>query len=310
MQIDSTKSYDQSGPKLLGPPDLLVSAVPELSQVLTSDAQSNAQCQTVAGLSYSLEGTSSSLPCLLHENLLLFDPGALANKSRAKRLEMLLQQADSAGWLNCDAATAIELLGDAILDDLRAKVANGATLAERLLLAVGGRTEPLLNALDDLGTKEFVHECSSVQLAALVLSQLGPATLSRLEVTLEEEGLRPPKRRWNSSEARDFVDNINFPPEFATSPETRRESEEVVSGPIALPELHDFQVEVVNGLRVLLESGTGRRRAVVSLPTGGGKTRVTVQAAIDLILTREDRTRIVLWIAQTGELCEQGSSSI
>src|SRR5208283_5387793 len=48
-----------------------------------------------------------------------------------------------------------------------------------------------------------------------------------------------------------------------------------------------------------------RRRAVVSLPTGGGKTLVTVEAAVLLVLKPAKLYRSVIWVAQTDELCEQ-----
>jgi superfamily II DNA or RNA helicase len=121
---------------------------------------------------------------------------------------------------------------------------------------------------------------------------------------LEAEGLKPPAR-WRTSEARAFVASIGFPEEYAASTEGRREPEEMISGPIDLPPLHDFQEEVLAGIRALLALGTGRRRAVISLPTGGGKTRVTVEAAVSLVLKPEGERRSVLWIAQTDELCEQ-----
>ena len=76
-----------------------------------------------------------------------------------------------------------------------------------------------------------------------------------------------------------------------------------------MPPLHDYQEEVIDGLQQLIHSGTGRRRAVVSLPTGGGKTRVTVQAAVDLVLKLKSVNRSVLWVAQTDELCEQAVQS-
>jgi superfamily II DNA or RNA helicase len=43
----------------------------------------------------------------------------------------------------------------------------------------------------------------------------------------------------------------------------------------------------------------------VSLPTGGGKTRVTVEASVRLVLAPEGDRRSVIWVAQTDELCEQ-----
>ena len=58
-----------------------------------------------------------------------------------------------------------------------------------------------------------------------------------------------------------------------------------------------------------LQAGAAFTMQVVSLPTGGGKTRVTVQAAVDLILKPEGCARTVLWVAQTDELCEQAVQS-
>jgi superfamily II DNA or RNA helicase len=120
--------------------------------------------------------------------------------------------------------------------------------------------------------------------------------------------LKPPSR-WNTVEARSFVASIGFPEEFAASPVTRREAEEYISGPIELPPLHDFQQDVLEGIRHLVASSTKRRRAVVSLPTGGGKTRVTVEGAVLLVLKPEGDSRTVLWVAQTDELCEQAVQS-
>jgi superfamily II DNA or RNA helicase len=183
-------------------------------------------------------------------------------------------------------------------------VVRGPTLAERLLRAVGERREPLLEALGALKDLAFIQQCAPLKLAELALAQLGPATLTTLKDTLSAEGLNPPAR-WNTSEARAFVASIGFPAEFASAPETRREAEETISGPIDLPPLHDFQEEVMQGLQALFAGGSKRRRAVVSLPTGGGKTRVTVEASIRLVLAPERDSRSVIWVAQTDELCEQ-----
>ncbi|MDW8479122.1 MAG: DEAD/DEAH box helicase [Xanthomonadales bacterium] len=76
-----------------------------------------------------------------------------------------------------------------------------------------------------------------------------------------------------------------------------------------MPKLHDFQREVIEGLSDLQRQGRGRRRAVVSLPTGAGKTRAVAEAAVQLVLApdaRPDgRAPLVLWVAQAEELCEQ-----
>lgn len=222
-----------------------------------------------------------------------------------ERLRRLVSEIAASGWLDGSPADALQRLGDAHVDERRALVAQGATMAERLLRAVGHRVEPLFDALGQpLRDMDFVRQCMPQQIAELVLAQFGPTALTAWRDTLEDEGLQPPTR-WNTAAALVFVTSIGFPAEFASSAEARREPEELVSGPIDLPPLHDFQQEVFDGLGALLASGTKRRRAVISLPTGGGKTRVTVEAAVRLVLAPEGVTRSVLWIAQTDELCEQ-----
>jgi DNA repair protein RadD len=68
-----------------------------------------------------------------------------------------------------------------------------------------------------------------------------------------------------------------------------------------LPALHDFQVEVYEQIKMLLAARTGS--AMLSLPTGAGKTRVTVEAICDHIAGRASGLRdVVLWIAQSEEL--------
>ena len=64
--------------------------------------------------------------------------------------------------------------------------------------------------------------------------------------------------------------DLGFPPEFAGFPNEDRDRI-CRPGRKVLPELHDYQLEVVDGIRHMLEQGYGR--AFVSLPTGAGKTR-------------------------------------
>ncbi len=290
---------------IAGPPERLTDVVPELGDVLRADVRETARCQRVTQLRLRIADTVQSAPCLMWNGTLLLDAEQMVPFSRAERLGRLLAEVAASGWLDGSPAVALQRLGDAGVDERRAHVAHGATLAERLLRAAGTRVEPLLDALGPpLRDMDFVRQCMPQQLAELVLSQLGPAVLTALRDTLQAEGLQPPAR-WNTSAALAFAAAIGFPPEFASAAEVRRESEELISGPIELPPLHDFQQEVFEGLGSLLASGTQRRRAVISLPTGGGKTRVTVEAAVRLVLAPEGATRSVLWIAQTDELCEQ-----
>lgn len=290
---------------IAGPPERLTDVVPDLGDVLQADVREAARCQRVTELRLRIADIAGSAPCLMWHGALLLDTEQLAPLSRAERLRLLLAEISASGWLDGSPEDALARLGDAGVDERRAHVAQGATLAERFLRAVGSRIEPLLDALGQpLRDMDFVRHCTPYQLAELVLAQLGPAALTALRDTLQAEGLQPPPR-WNTAAALTFVAAIGFPPEFASSAEGRREPEELISGPIELPPLHDFQQEVFEGLRALLASGTRRRRAVISLPTGGGKTRVTVEAAVRLVLAPEGATRSVLWIAQTDELCEQ-----
>jgi superfamily II DNA or RNA helicase len=290
--------------KEAGPADLLISVIPELTEVLRSEIMDTARCQPVTGLMLTIAEVCEAVPCIMWENVLMLDAEQLALLSRAERLKRLVNEVAAAGWLRCEPAEALKRLGDEGVDRRRADVARGATLAERLLLAVGGHEEPLQSALGDLAGRSFVQQLTPLRLAELTIAQLGPATLTVLKDTLAEEGLKPPPR-WNTVEGRAFVASIGFPDEFASAPESRREAEEFISGPIALPTLHDFQDEVLKGIRELVASGTTRRRAVVSLPTGGGKTRVTVEAAVLLVLKPEGQRRSIVWVAQTDELCEQ-----
>lgn len=290
--------------EVTGPAGLLVASHPELTDVLQDEWQATARCQSVAGLKLVVAGDASPVPCLKWENTLLLDAAQLAKLSRAERLQRLLAETAAAGWLQCDTTEALRVLGNAKVDERRAYVAQGSSLPERLLRAAGDRPEPLRQALGGVGGLRFLQDLEPPRLAELVLAQLGPATLAALKEALTQEGLKPPAR-WNTAEARAFIASIGFPEEFAASAEARRETEEFISGPIELPPLHDFQCEVREGIRELIASVTTRRRAVVSLPTGGGKTRVGVEAAVLYVLKPEGSRRSVLWIAQTDELCEQ-----
>ncbi len=69
-----------------------------------------------------------------------------------------------------------------------------------------------------------------------------------------------------------------------------------------LPPLHDFQVEVYHAMRRLLRRGQGNA-AMLSLPTGAGKTRVAVEAICDHLAEDSHTSRnIVIWISTSTEL--------
>lgn len=49
---------------------------------------------------------------------------------------------------------------------------------------------------------------------------------------------------------------------------------------------------------------------MVTLPTGGGKTRVAVESFIDWMQPRFSEGKYLIWIAQSEELCEQAIACI
>jgi superfamily II DNA or RNA helicase len=297
LKVEPVWKERRDGPALLG------SVVPEIMDVLTPAAKESARCISVISLGMKIEDSSEPVPCLFWNEGLLLDIEQLQNLSRAEKLATLLHALDGSGWLDRPVEDALSHLADSKVEERRNAVSRGKDLAERLLLAVG-RKEALLTGLGTVGALEWVLEREPLEIARLALASFGPATLMTYQNALEQEGLQPPSR-WGTTEARDFVTAIGFPVEFASSPAARREPEEIITGPIHLPPLHDFQEQVFAGIEQLLANGEPRRRAVISLPTGGGKTRVTVEAAVCLVLKQETDRRSVLWIAQTDELCEQ-----
>ncbi len=282
----------------------LITVFPELGSVLHDDFRGTASCQSVSKLELCLDGQGEPVACLFWKDTLLVDREQLSSKPRSEMLRLLLAEVAGAGWLNQEPHTAFKKLWDDQVEGQRCKVRECLTLPERLFEAVGRDRDRLLEVLGGLRGMAFLEGLTGEQVADVVLALFGTATLSKLHAALDANGLKPPGR-WSSDEGRAFVESIGFGPEFAASSTARRDAEEFISGPIKLPPLHDYQGDVYEGLRVIISNGSGRRRGVVSLPTGGGKTRVVVQASVELILNCETGNRTVLWVAQTDELCEQ-----
>ena len=119
---------------------------------------------------------------------------------------------------------------------------------------------------------------------------------------------RNPPKQWDGSEqAVDFVRSLGFSPEWAGDRKKRREPYLEVEGPYLLPELHDYQKAVVTKVRGMLRNGRldgAKRRGLISLPTGSGKTRVAVQAIVQA-MCHDDFKGGILWVADRDELCEQ-----
>lgn len=107
--------------------------------------------------------------------------------------------------------------------------------------------------------------------------------------------------RW----AEAFCELAGLPSALALSSRDRLPEDEDVIPAEALPPLHDFQLEVYDALREMLGRSAGKT-ALLSLPTGAGKTRVAVESVCDHFAEAsgigKDKRNVVLWISVSSEL--------
>lgn len=114
-------------------------------------------------------------------------------------------------------------------------------------------------------------------------------------------------RSWHPGKSwpKHFVRTLHLPIALAGVAGMKNEPESLEVEPFRpLPELEDFQVELHAGILEVLERGTGANRAILSLPTGAGKTRTATEALTEWC-RRAPKPNSILWIAQSEELCEQ-----
>ncbi len=264
----------------------------------------------VAGLALRVGGTPVKKHCILDAGELLLDRDQFDGLPWKTQIQALIDEAVTAKWFSGDAAAALDQLLSHGVFGLRASVAEGHDLPDRLLRAVRNNPKQLLDSFDE-GTRSAISKLVASdgrRLAELALHVHGPATLSHLSAALKDNGLQPPGR-WGTQDARDFVAALGFPPEFSISPSQKRPSELSLSGPMPLGELHAYQEEIIDALAPIIASRGARARTKVSLPTGAGKTRVAVEAAVKYVLAADAGDKYVLWVAQTDELCEQAVQS-
>lgn len=73
-----------------------------------------------------------------------------------------------------------------------------------------------------LDVSGLLSKAADLAVAEVFLSRHGPGALRVLADTLRQRGYAPPYR-WGGAAAREFVDSMGFPPEFAGGPTRRRE---------------------------------------------------------------------------------------
>ena len=121
------------------------------------------------------------------------------------------------------------------------------------------------------------------------------------------------EKKWHAGKhwARDFVAELGFPPIFAGIVQPIKVQTIQDVPPLKVPpELAEFQEGLKANMLAVLEQNDVKTRCVVTLPTGGGKTRVAVEAFIDWMQPRFEEGKYLIWIAQSEELCEQAIACI
>ena len=219
-----------------------------------------------------------------------------------ERLNILLDEGERFGILNEPTPESIRAA--------REEVRQHPDDASRLLKAVG--EEELHSRLPGALIEYYSRNgqtFSGHEVAQAAISTYHTGALREYRHALEHLG--PPKRWAGSPSAIKFVTALGFSPEWAGESNARREPFLEVPGPIVLPPLHDYQNIVVNKLRQMLRSSYSifsDRRAMISLPTGSGKTRIAVEGIVSSI-TEDEFIGGVLWVADRDELCEQSVQS-
>ncbi|QCB28203.1 DEAD/DEAH box helicase [Corynebacterium endometrii] len=199
---------------------------------------------------------------------------------------------------------------------LRAQLRAAASDAERISLLFA---DEYLMTLIPAQVFKMMEESSEripsgIELAELCTKMYGPSTLEKLasKSTLPDSIGQPPKRWHGTYAARKWVKELGFSERWAGFKSVAPASpSEFVEGPAKPPQFHDYQQLVSDKLREMIR-GTEKKRGLITLPTGAGKTRVAVQSIVESITAgefdSEDGTPFdgtLLWIVSNEELCEQ-----
>lgn len=104
------------------------------------------------------------------------------------------------------------------------------------------------------------------------------------------------------------LSDLGFSPNFISTRAPKSPVREEAMGPVVLNPLHDYQDAAAKAVCEMLSAPAGKNRGLMQLPTGAGKTRVAVESLIRNVkrLAEEGQKKhLILWIAQSEELCEQ-----
>ncbi|MFJ3661182.1 DEAD/DEAH box helicase [Streptomyces sp. NPDC090119] len=199
-----------------------------------------------------------------------------------------------------DSATraAVKAVRDA--EDVVAKI--------ELLIGAEALRSGLPEGLMDAEVQETGAEPSGHRIAQMAFNAHGDGVLQQHARDIQSRFPNAPVAYGGSSAAVTFVSDLGLPTAFAGSRTPTPPAFETVDGPRDFPRLHDYQEDLVRNITALLDR-LAPQRAMLSLPTGAGKTRVTAEAVIRWVKQAGDLEGPLLWIAQTEELCEQAVQS-
>ena len=245
--------------------------------------------------------------CLAHDGDVYLANTHLADPTAINECELrLVASALSLDLTDDDIRQVLAYVMPAEIKQRRAAIRDCPTDAERLLAAVG---VDVLRSDLPRSLLEFIKadggRASDIEIAKAAISSHGTGALRKYRNDLGH--LDPPSRWAGSTPAREFVQSLGFPEEWAGEPGTRRDPFEEVEGPRSLPDLHCYQRTIVDNLRQMIRAQlaqVGERRGMISMPTGSGKTRVAVEAIVAAMRDGQ-LDGPILWVAHRDELCEQ-----
>ncbi len=157
---------------------------------------------------------------------------------------------------------------------------------------------------------------SEASLRQAMLLSVSETDLQRIAVSAEVDpfgktfdvALRIANQPWRAGGVTPAVleGEFKIPGEFLPNKSDRDPSVEIVEPYSDLPSLFDYQEEMVTALTDSL-SAESPRACLLQLPTGAGKTRVTMEGISRFLNKRdvEQRDVGVLWMAHSEELCDQ-----
>jgi len=215
----------------------------------------------------------------------------------------------------------LELSEEQIKDVLLNRVNNNARLLTQLVLDQDTEiskvttlftADELCSLLPSQILKEIGEQRSNPEvMAELVLAVHGPQLLKEARIILERKGFSVPIE-WTGSEATlKFVTSFGFEHSFAGFKSEPRPEHRDIQPYVEPIKLSAYQELLKNKIKSFIASpkSNGRHRALLYLPTGAGKTMVTVRALLECISEGQFKNKPVLWIAQSDELCEQAAQT-